>query len=146
MRVEQFWSTRIGFKLADRVLYHRGFLPSTIAPIGLMATSVYTIAVVVPIYHDRRQISAETLQGIAQIQLQINAQISELSINDLELTAEAGIVLVNFADNWQHHPAALSCLRKISESNASFTVKLTAIEALQDWLLEKSAQISYPDL
>jgi hypothetical protein len=37
------------------------------------------------------------------------------------------------ADHWQHHPAALSCLRKISESNASFTVKLAAIEALQDW-------------
>jgi branched-chain amino acid transport system substrate-binding protein len=49
---------------------------------------VYTIAVVVPIHHDHGQIAAETLQGIAQIQFQINAQISELSINELELTSE----------------------------------------------------------
>jgi branched-chain amino acid transport system substrate-binding protein len=50
--------------------------------------TVYTIAVVVPIYHDRGQIAAETLQGIAQIQLQINAQIPELSIDELELTPQ----------------------------------------------------------
>jgi branched-chain amino acid transport system substrate-binding protein len=51
--------------------------------------SVYTIAVVVPIHHDRGQIATETLQGIAQIQLQINAQISVLAIEDLKLTTEA---------------------------------------------------------
>jgi branched-chain amino acid transport system substrate-binding protein len=50
--------------------------------------AVYTIAVVVPIYHDRGQIAAETLQGIAQIQFQINAQVPELSINELELTSQ----------------------------------------------------------
>jgi branched-chain amino acid transport system substrate-binding protein len=43
--------------------------------------STCTIAVVVPIHHDRGQIAAETLQGIAQIQLQINAQIQELSLD-----------------------------------------------------------------
>ncbi|WP_295618135.1 ABC transporter substrate-binding protein [Chamaesiphon sp. GL140_3_metabinner_50] len=42
--------------------------------------SVRTIAVVVPINHDRGQIATETLQGIAQIQLQINAQIDELGL------------------------------------------------------------------
>jgi branched-chain amino acid transport system substrate-binding protein len=41
---------------------------------------VRTIAVVVPIHHDRGQIATETLQGIAQIQLQVNAQISELGL------------------------------------------------------------------
>jgi hypothetical protein len=43
------------------------------------------------------------------------------------------LAVTALADNWQHHPAALSCLKKISESSASFTVKLVAIEALQDW-------------
>ena len=41
---------------------------------------VRTIAVVVPINHDRGQIATETLQGVAQIQLQINAQIGELGL------------------------------------------------------------------
>ena len=41
---------------------------------------VRTIAVVVPIHHDRGQIATETLQGIAQIQLQVNAQIPELRL------------------------------------------------------------------
>ncbi len=41
---------------------------------------VRTIAVVVPIHHDRGQIATETLQGIAQIQLQVNAQIPELGL------------------------------------------------------------------
>jgi branched-chain amino acid transport system substrate-binding protein len=41
---------------------------------------VRTIAVVVPIHHDRSQIATETLQGIAQIQLQVNAQIPELGL------------------------------------------------------------------
>ncbi len=41
---------------------------------------VRTIAVVVPINHDRGQIATETLQGIAQIQLQVNAQIPELGL------------------------------------------------------------------
>jgi branched-chain amino acid transport system substrate-binding protein len=50
--------------------------------------AVYTIAVVVPIHHDHGQIAAETLQGIAQIQFQINSQIPELSINELALTSE----------------------------------------------------------
>jgi branched-chain amino acid transport system substrate-binding protein len=39
----------------------------------------------VPIHHDRGQIAAETLQGIAQIQLQINAQIQELELDRLYL-------------------------------------------------------------
>jgi branched-chain amino acid transport system substrate-binding protein len=47
--------------------------------------SIYTIAVVVPIHHDHGQIASETLQGIAQLQLQINAQIPQLSINELFL-------------------------------------------------------------
>ncbi len=41
---------------------------------------VRTIAVVVPINHDRGQIATETLQGIAQIQLQVNVQIDELGL------------------------------------------------------------------
>ena len=45
--------------------------------------SVRTIAVVVPIHHDRGQIATETLQGIAQIQLQVNAQIPELGLAEL---------------------------------------------------------------
>lgn len=45
--------------------------------------SVRTIAVVVPIHHDRGQIAMETLQGIAQIQLQINTQIRELELAQL---------------------------------------------------------------
>ena len=45
--------------------------------------SVRTIAVVVPIHHDRGQIAMETLQGIAQIQLQLNVQISELGLAQL---------------------------------------------------------------
>jgi branched-chain amino acid transport system substrate-binding protein len=49
---------------------------------------IYTIAVVVPIHHDRGQIATETLRGIAQIQLQINAQIPDLSIDKLELAHE----------------------------------------------------------
>jgi branched-chain amino acid transport system substrate-binding protein len=44
---------------------------------------VKTIAVVVPIHHDRGQIAMETLQGIAQIQLQINTQITELELDRL---------------------------------------------------------------
>jgi branched-chain amino acid transport system substrate-binding protein len=44
---------------------------------------VRTIAVVVPIHHDRGQIAMETLQGIAQIQLQVNAQIPELGLAEL---------------------------------------------------------------
>jgi branched-chain amino acid transport system substrate-binding protein len=44
---------------------------------------VRTIAVVVPIHHDRGQIAMETLQGIAQIQLQINTQIHELELAQL---------------------------------------------------------------
>ncbi len=50
--------------------------------------AIHTIAAVVPIHHDRGQIAAETLQGIAQIQFQINAQILELSMNKLALTAK----------------------------------------------------------
>ena len=42
--------------------------------------SIRTIAVVVPIHHDRGQIASETLQGIAQIQLQVNARIPELGL------------------------------------------------------------------
>jgi branched-chain amino acid transport system substrate-binding protein len=42
--------------------------------------TIYTIAVVVPVHHDRGQIAIETLQGIAQMQLQINAQIRELEL------------------------------------------------------------------
>jgi branched-chain amino acid transport system substrate-binding protein len=45
--------------------------------------TVYTIAVVVPAQHDRGQIAAETLQGIAQIQLQLNAKIKLLELNEL---------------------------------------------------------------
>jgi branched-chain amino acid transport system substrate-binding protein len=41
---------------------------------------VRTIAIVVPIHHDRGQIATETLQGIAQIQLQVNAQIPALGL------------------------------------------------------------------
>lgn len=44
---------------------------------------VRTLAVVVPIHHDRGQIAMETLQGIAQIQLQINTQIPELELAQL---------------------------------------------------------------
>jgi branched-chain amino acid transport system substrate-binding protein len=44
---------------------------------------VRTIAVVVPINHDRGQIATETLQGIAQIQLQINARIDELGLTGI---------------------------------------------------------------
>lgn len=44
---------------------------------------VRTIAVVVPINHDRGQIATETLQGIAQIQLQVNARIGALGLAEL---------------------------------------------------------------
>jgi branched-chain amino acid transport system substrate-binding protein len=90
--------------------------------------AVFTIAVVVPIHHDRGQIAAETLQGIAQSQLQINAQIPELSINDLELTAQVPsplsmqkfalkILIVNDINNLHNgHDRTAENLVKLSSS------------------------------
>ncbi len=45
--------------------------------------SIRTIAIVVPIYHDNGQIAAQTLQGIAQIQLQINVRVRELELDNI---------------------------------------------------------------
>jgi branched-chain amino acid transport system substrate-binding protein len=65
--------------------------------------NIYTIAVVVPYYHNQGRIAAEMLKGIAQLQLQINWHIfcqAKLE-KEFGLSSEAIETLIN---TWQTNP------------------------------------------
>ncbi|NEU78755.1 ABC transporter substrate-binding protein [Nostoc sp. UIC 10630] len=66
--------------------------------------NIYTLAVVVPFYHNQGHVAAEILRGIAQIQLQVNLQSFErISLEkdiDLDEIKPEKFFTLNNTDNW----------------------------------------------